>query len=217
MNLYKAVEKNNIEEVRKLLDHNHVHHNHMYHNHGHQRVIDVNERGANNNTPLHVACEKGSTDIVRILLKHKEINVNLVGQYYRTPLMWACIKGHTDIVKILLEDGRSDVNLVDGFSSTSLMWTCFNGHVETVRELINCLKVDLFLKTTKDYIHDNITYKAGLTALDIAKTRGHYGIVKMLEDKINKKLEGTISLQTNEKKKKKEEKKKQQKHKNINK
>lgn len=30
-----------------------------------------------NNTPLHVACLKGYVDIVKLLLKHKDININV--------------------------------------------------------------------------------------------------------------------------------------------
>jgi ankyrin repeat protein len=47
-------------------------------------------------TPLHIACLKGHTDIVKLLLK-KGTDVTVARTYGHTSLHVACLKGHTDI------------------------------------------------------------------------------------------------------------------------
>ncbi len=72
-------------------------------------MICLLERGANPNTAepvrkwtiLHYACEKGSLDVVELMLKY-HAEVNLKDHQGRTPLTEACRHGHSEIVELLL-------------------------------------------------------------------------------------------------------------------
>lgn len=84
-------------------------------------VIDEYDRG-----PLHLACDHGSPDKVRILLKHgADPNLrNSLGDTPLTSLSRSCDK--TEILKILLEYGV-DVNLAP-FAFTHPIERLFRGH-----------------------------------------------------------------------------------------
>ena len=76
-----------------------------------------------------LACERGYTDIVKLLLEQNGINVNSLGSYFvcfmfhiflwylinkfYTPLMLACERGSYDITKLLIEHKDIDVNAKD--------------------------------------------------------------------------------------------------------
>uniref|UniRef100_A0A1X7SEM0 Uncharacterized protein n=1 Tax=Amphimedon queenslandica TaxID=400682 RepID=A0A1X7SEM0_AMPQE len=57
-------------------------------------------------TPLAMACIRGHTKIVELLLK-KGANANVTDENELTPLGNASIPGHTEIVKLLLEHGAN--------------------------------------------------------------------------------------------------------------
>uniref|UniRef100_A0A1X7TN60 Uncharacterized protein n=1 Tax=Amphimedon queenslandica TaxID=400682 RepID=A0A1X7TN60_AMPQE len=60
-------------------------------------------------TPLAMACIRGHTKIVELLLK-KGANVNVTDENENTPLGIACKKGHTEIVELLLKHGIDNTN-----------------------------------------------------------------------------------------------------------
>jgi ankyrin repeat protein len=88
------------------------------------------------NTALMVACMKGYTEIVDLLLKrsNKYYN-NLKNSKGKTALMIAAEEGHVDIVKLLL---KNDVNkkLKDTNDKTALDLASNAGH-EKVKELLD--------------------------------------------------------------------------------
>ncbi len=178
MELWKAAYNHNLEEVRKLLQ---------------DESVNVNFRKENfyaNWTPLHYSCIYGYTKIVLLFLEHKNINVNLVDMNGYTPFSLACLNGQTEIVKILLPDIRVDVNLADNYTLTPLMWSCY--FEQTIQELLKCARVDLFAKTTKDYIWTSPHINSGSTALDFAKHEGEADIFNILEEEMNRRKQGTI-------------------------
>ena len=82
-------------------------------------AININEKW-NDATPLEIACEKGSIEIVRILLKQEGIQVNPTDKHEVPPLLCACEIWRTDIIKPLLtevEDIKVDVLQSDRRSS----------------------------------------------------------------------------------------------------
>jgi len=70
-----------------------------------------------NRTVLHIACDKGYYDIVKLLLDN---NINLITEEEEAnPLHYACQAGNVEIVKLLLERGF-DINQKTNSSSNHL-------------------------------------------------------------------------------------------------
>ena len=72
------------------------------------------------NTPLIIACDKGRTDIVRLLLQ-KGADPNIQNKTGDTALIVTCIKGHTEIVKLLMDDNRTNPNIQNKTGDTALI------------------------------------------------------------------------------------------------
>lgn len=67
--------------------------------------VDVNAANAYGGTALAFACDKGQTEVVKVLLEHGA-NANTKDQFYgASPLTWAVDKGHAEIVEALLAKG----------------------------------------------------------------------------------------------------------------
>lgn len=91
---------------------------------------------------LHWACDRGCTDIVRLLLDCNA-DVNVSDADGQTPLHYACACGHAEIVQLLLEnnvdarkkdnDGETAAELVDDEAVRSLLtvWMSRNKREET--------------------------------------------------------------------------------------
>ena len=72
--------------------------------------IDPNFRITNfDNYPLYTACEKGHTEIVKLLVNAEFIDVNCEGDPGQSPLGCACRKGYLEIAEILLQNDKIDV------------------------------------------------------------------------------------------------------------
>ncbi|CAM9885596.1 unnamed protein product [Ectocarpus sp. 6 AP-2014] len=77
---------------------------------------DLNQKGKNDMTPLHVASFNGRTDIVRMLLDGGA-DPNSVDEDRDTPLHYACSSGNVDIISMLLAKG-ADPTAADGLGRT---------------------------------------------------------------------------------------------------
>lgn len=121
-------------------------------------------------TPLVLACQKGLTEIVRLLcLNGADVDShdNTDGTRGFTPLIQACINGHTEIVRILLFSGAK-VNVAAGNGDTPLTLACYYGHREIVELLL------------ADGADPKATGVYGKTAYEIASHKGHVDIVSLL-------------------------------------
>jgi len=107
----------NIAEVRKLLE----------------ADADVNAKGRNDNTALHMASQNGHTEIVRLLLE-AYAEVNAKGRDFNTALHMASRIGNAEIVKLLLEAG-ADVDAKGKDDSTALHIASEEGLSEIVKLL----------------------------------------------------------------------------------
>jgi len=64
-------------------------------------------------TPLHIACQEGRPEVVKLLLEcDLAIDINQKDQYGWTPLWFACDYACFDIVDLLMEDLRIQINQV---------------------------------------------------------------------------------------------------------
>jgi hypothetical protein len=69
--------------------------------------VEVDAKFRYDRTALSFAADRGSLDIVRMLLEHGA-DVNAKDTFYNvTPLTWALDKGHVEIVRLLLDKGAT--------------------------------------------------------------------------------------------------------------
>jgi ankyrin repeat protein len=139
---------------------------------------DVNAKDYNlGATPLMGAAEYGYLNIIRTLIA-KGADVNAKDKKNRTALMMASANGHTSTVQAILLAG-ADVNVKDTqFGATALMGASANGHVAIVEALL------------EKGANLNEKSNSGMTALEIAKSKGESSIVQLLEKANSKKQTG---------------------------
>jgi len=104
-----------------------------------KRGVDLNaEDYRYGRTALHIAAEKGLTEMVTMLLIRGADMYASGDQFYsRTPLHLACIEGHTDVVRVLVKRG-ADVAKLSGFlDKNPLHLACEYNHWECAEILMN--------------------------------------------------------------------------------
>ncbi|MFT6332258.1 MAG: ankyrin repeat protein [Lentimonas sp.] len=118
--LFDACYENDVEKVRHILE-----------NGG-----NINARGNNEDTALHIATQNDSLELVNILIKHK-IDVNARTQNGWTALHFAAQKGFNDVVAALI-DAAIDVNIQGKmYQRTALHFAADRNHIETIKILLN--------------------------------------------------------------------------------
>jgi ankyrin repeat protein len=115
-------------------------------------------------TPLHVACEHGFTDVVRLLIQN-QANLNAKMNDGTTAMMLACQNGHLPIVELLVTANQCNLLMQRLDGVTALFLVVQHGHerifdylvehVETVRETMDLAREDgatpLFKACQKGY------------------------------------------------------------------
>ncbi|KAF7596888.1 hypothetical protein BBP40_011933 [Aspergillus hancockii] len=173
----------------------------------HRRDLDLETPNSKGNTPLKLAAERGSVELVETLLARGAI-VDAPSRRGVTPLMSACRHGHEPIVRILLSNGADcSRHSHDGF--TSLHYATFSDNGAKIIELLrgrlpslNIGKSDNgetpFLTLLKNYADTkpwwdkfavllvrgadiNMADQNGNTPLSYAMMEGHYRLADMLE------------------------------------
>jgi len=121
-------------------------------------------------TPLYRAAGfASSTEVVKLLLSHPQIDVNRPNNKEATPFYIACQEGNLEVVKHLAADERVDINLPYTTGATPLMIACDNGHAEVVRFLLGDPRTNV-----------NQTKKNGTTPLWKVCQSGHERVAKLL-------------------------------------
>jgi ankyrin repeat protein len=92
-----------------------------------------NQRGALDDSPLHIAAREGDLEDVEVLIDHGA-DVNLVGDLGNTPLHQAAMTGKTAVVLMLLNRGANAL-LENEFSQTALDVAQLGNHAEVVKAL----------------------------------------------------------------------------------
>ena len=99
-------------------------------------VWDFDERNADNNTPIHICCEKGALNVLQHLLKPKKFNIKEhKGKHGNSCVLLAAQNGHLETLKWLIENGCS-INDRNDDNESCLMLASMEGHLETVKWLI---------------------------------------------------------------------------------
>ena len=97
----------------------------------------MNRQDDAGNTPLHMACQYGSTDMVRYLVEERKCDVNVVNNKGELPLHLACKhKYGTEIVRLVSAHVYCDVNRQDEAGNTPLHMACRNSDTGIVKFLV---------------------------------------------------------------------------------
>uniref|UniRef100_A0A8C7INV6 Kinase D-interacting substrate of 220 kDa n=1 Tax=Oncorhynchus kisutch TaxID=8019 RepID=A0A8C7INV6_ONCKI len=118
-NLFSYVEEENLTALKAHLD----------------KFKEVDGRSDNGQTPLMLASEQGSIEIVQELIR-RGANVNLDDVDCWSALICAAKEGHVDVVKELLESSAY-MEHRDMGGWTALMWTAYKGRVEVTKVLLD--------------------------------------------------------------------------------
>ncbi|MCI4389531.1 hypothetical protein PGIGA_G00099080 [Pangasianodon gigas] len=150
-NLFSYVEEENLAALKAHLD----------------KFKEVDGRSDNGQTPLMLAAEQGSLEIVQELIR-RGANVNLDDVDCWSALISAAKEGHVEVVKELL-DNSAYIEHRDMGGWTALMWAAYKGRVEVAKVLLeNGANPNT---TGQQYSVYPIIWAAG---------RGHAEIVKLL-------------------------------------
>ena len=137
-------------------------------------VFDVNSKNchSNDNTPLHVACDKGHLEIVKLLTDCPQFNCEAENGWHLRPLHKACNHGNVDIVQHLVVEKGCDVTAKDYYSNTPLHYACKEGHFEIVKTLTDHPRCNIDAMNTDH-----------LRPLHVAYQSEHVNIVRHLVNK----------------------------------
>ena len=109
---------------------------------------DVNRQDEAGNTPLHMACQNGSTDIVQYFVEERKCDFNVVNNNGELPLHLACKRKYGKEIVQLVSVG-CDVNRQDEAGNTPLHMACQNGSTDMVQYLIEERKCDFNVANNK--------------------------------------------------------------------
>lgn len=131
------------------------------------------------NTPLHMACQQGNVDAVKVLMNAVHIDLTPCNGEKNTPLHEACLYGHTAIVKIILEKLTTMAHtkwwLTNNVDQTPLHLACREGHHEIVKLLLGHITAS---QTKKELLQAKDKERS--TALHLACENGNVQTVKLL-------------------------------------
>ena len=68
-------------------------------------VWDFDERNADNDTPIHICCAKGSLNVLQHLHQAKKLNFEIKGEQGTSCVALAAKNGHFEILKWAYENG----------------------------------------------------------------------------------------------------------------
>ena len=142
---------------------------------------DVNAKGIDGFSPLHVASRNGQVDSARILLD-SGAHVDARNSFESTSLHQASCYGHLKLTQLLLERG-ANLHAQTGSQNTSVLLASREGHIEIVRLLVD---------------HGaavNVPGDGYLTPYQLATRRGHHGVSQLLLEHIAEiESEGTAKM-----------------------
>ncbi|XP_064646952.1 death-associated protein kinase 1-like isoform X2 [Lineus longissimus] len=128
--------------------------------------LDINHRGKNGETALHMAAGGGHVDIIEYL-KEKGVDLAATDKHGDDAIYWAARQGHMDVIEYLKEQGVS-LDTQNKAGEGAIHVAARYGHKQVI-ELLCDAKADV-----------NLTDKDGETALHNAVSRGHLDSMRVL-------------------------------------
>ncbi|XP_064627394.1 transient receptor potential cation channel subfamily A member 1 homolog isoform X2 [Lineus longissimus] len=187
--IYWAAEEDNIAALEVLLTHPKI-----------EEVGLIDKGDRYDNTPLHIACQKGFTAVVKSLLDHGA-DLDAKNEEEQTPLHLACRFGRTNVVRELVKENKMVVNDEDEDSNTPLHLAALSGHTKVAVALIeasadiearncnlwtplDCAAAKGWVKTCRVLLENDCPVdpmdKSKTTPLHLASAKGHSGVVRLL-------------------------------------
>jgi len=117
--LREAAEAGRVEGMKEIL---------MSHS-----TVNVNGKGEDGMTLLHLACENGHDAIVAILLAHPDIDVNQKDDTGMAAFVHTCSSRKTSCVRLLLKDSRVKLNEPMNEGQIPLWAAAFCGRLELIK------------------------------------------------------------------------------------
>lgn len=155
--LHRAVEQENVKEVRALLS---------------CGKYDVNLQDKRTlhwrRTPLHLACAKGNLKLIKLLVSYGA-DLTVRDYKWHTPLTLAAANTHYECAVAMVKELGCDPNIKGSSGRTLLHYACADGITEIVLMLVQNYKADL---TIRDDFND--------TPLVVALKHKHNKIWKSL-------------------------------------
>ena len=112
-----------------------------------QSRLMVNMSNQEGKTAFFVACEKGFSDIVKVMLLSRSttqplLDINAASKSH-SPMIIACKGGHIGVVKELLERGGDKVKVNRVIGGSALTNACDSGNMEILEVLLNHPTIDV--------------------------------------------------------------------------
>ncbi|MHB1947855.1 MAG: ankyrin repeat domain-containing protein [Gammaproteobacteria bacterium] len=147
-----------------------------------KRKANVNQKGPDGRTPLHIAATIGNAAMVTLLLANGA-KPNAKAESDATPLHAAALGGNLEVVEILLKNKKTNPEAQLTSGQTPLAFAALLGHVEVMELLI------------KNKSSPTKSDKEGVTPLIAACLGGSHDAVKfVLEQKVNPKESGSTGI-----------------------
>jgi ankyrin repeat protein len=96
----------------------------------------LNARNTSGSTPLHIACEYNSHNVIRLLLTHPAIVVYATDDDLRTPLHDICKNGNAECARLLIRKNFEGIDIQDNKGNTALHRACTKGDAATIKMLV---------------------------------------------------------------------------------
>ena len=139
------------------------------------RECNINATDAMGRTALAWAVTRGHEDVLKMLLRLKDVNPNTADtEHGRTPLLWAALLGRERIVTLLLEREDTNPNTADPkYGRTPLWWAAQRRYEGIVRLLVE----------REDTNPNTADTEYCRTPLWWAAKHGYEGIVRLLVER----------------------------------
>ena len=105
---------------------------------------DINARGFQGRTILHMACDINNLEVVKFLVSEIKCDLEAEDEDSHRPLHFACaFSGSVELVSYLIKVASCDINARGSQGRTILHGACEENHLEVVKFLVTEIKCDL--------------------------------------------------------------------------
>lgn len=152
-----SIQRNNFESVHVLIS---------------QKGIDIRKKDSMGKTPLMIAAEEGSFEVINLIMPLSDINEKDTKN--KNALHYATILGNEKCVNSILSSPEIDINAQDSHGWTSLHYAVQYGYVRIVNQFLQNERINI-----------NVKDLDGNTPISLAMSEKRKSILSMLKDFVN--------------------------------